>query len=206
MHMRRSMFSLGLLVAAGILMTQFAAAEKAEVAAVGKAAPEFSLQDQTGKTVSLSEYKGKIVVLEWFNEECPFVVKFYDKGDMNKTAEKYAGQDVVWLAINSTSGKTNEANAAVAKKWDMKRPILNDSTGATGRAYGATNTPHMYIINKDGVLAYKGAIDSNKSSKQSDIAGSTNYVAQALDALVAGKSVSEPENKAYGCSVKYAKK
>lgn len=204
--MRRTMFALGLLVAAGILMTQFAAAEKAEVAALGKPAPDFSLQDQTGKTVSLSDFKGKIVVLEWFNEDCPFVVKHYEKGDMNKTAEKYAAQDVVWLAINSTSGKTNETNAKIAEKWNINRPILNDSTGATGRAYGATNTPHMYIINADGVLVYKGAIDSNKSSKQSDIAGATNYVAQALDELKAGKPVSEPETKAYGCSVKYAKK
>src|SRR5688572_18070061 len=106
--MRRTMWTLGLLVVAGMMMTQLAADKKADVAAVGQPAPEFSLQDQTGKTVNLSDYKGKIVVLEWFNEECPFVVKWYSGQDMNKLAEKYASQDVVWLAINSTSGKTNE--------------------------------------------------------------------------------------------------
>src|SRR5690242_19763917 len=119
--MRRSMFALGLLVVAGMLLTQVAA-DKANVATVGKAAPEFTLQDQTGKTVQLSDYKGKIVVLEWFNDECPFVVKWYSGQDMNKLAEKYAAQDVVWLAVNSTSGKNNEANAKVAEKWNIKRP------------------------------------------------------------------------------------
>jgi peroxiredoxin len=202
--MRRTAFSLGLLLAAGMLMTQLAADKpKSGGPAIGSAAPEFSLQDQTGKTVSLADYKGKVVVLEWFNNECPYVVKFYSAGDMNKTADKYASQDVVWLAVNSTSGKDNAANAKVAESWNIKRPILNDADGKVGRAYGATNTPHMYIINKEGNLVYKGAIDSNRSSKQGDIAGSTNYVAQALDEVLAGKTVSEPETKAYGCSVKY---
>jgi peroxiredoxin len=173
---------------------------------VGADAPKFTLKDQTGKDVSLTDFSGKVVVLEWFNEGCPFVVKHYKNGDMNKLADAYKGKDVVWLRINSTAKATQESNAKIAADWKIDGPILLDADGEVGHDYGATNTPHMYIVNKDGVLAYKGAIDSNNSSKQADIAGSTNYVAQALDELVAGKAVSEPENKAYGCSVKYAKK
>lgn len=171
----------------------------------GDVAPDFTLQDQTGKEVSLADYKGKIVVLEWFNEECPFVVKFYKEGHMNKLAEKYKEKDVVWLAINSTSGKSNDSNARIAGEWKIDRPILNDSTGQVGKAYGATNTPHMYVIDKEGKVAYTGAIDSNLSSNTSDIDGATNYVVQALDAVLAGETVTTPKTKAYGCAVKYAK-
>jgi peroxiredoxin len=200
--MHRSLFTLGLLIAAGMLMTQLAA-DSASTATVGKEAPAFSLQDQTGKTVSLSDFKGKVVVLEWFNEGCPFVQKWYSQGDMNKLADKYTAQDVVWLAINSTNGKNNESNAKAAAMWGIKRPILNDSESTVARAYKATNTPEMYIINKEGVLVYKGAIDNKPSNKQADIAGATNYVSAALDEVLAGKSVSTPETKAYGCGVKY---
>ena len=115
----------------------------------------------------------------------------------------YADKGVVWLAINSTSGKTNEDNAAIAAEWNIDRPILNDSAGEVGHAYGATNTPHMYVIDAQGNLAYMGAIDSNSSADAADIAGAENYVAKALDELLAGTSVSKPETKAYGCSVKY---
>lgn len=171
----------------------------------GQAAPAFTLTDQDGKSVSLSDFKGKIVVLEWFNNECPYVKKFYTGGDMNKWASAYGEKGVVWIAINSTNGKTPESNKKVAGEWKMDRLILDDSAGNVGHLYGATNTPNMYIVDKEGNLAYQGAIDNKPSPKQEDIAGATNYVAQALDELLAGKPVSTPETKPYGCGVKYGK-
>jgi len=173
--------------------------------AIGKPAPDFSLQDQDGKTVSLSDYKGKIVVLEWFNDECPFVVKFYKDGHMNQWAEKFAGQDVVWLAVDSSNFTTNEQNKEIAGKWNIKRPILNDSDGKLGKIYQSKNTPTMYIVDKQGNLAYWGGIDDKPSPESSDIAGAKKYVAQALTELTSGKPVSESKTKPYGCSVKYAK-
>jgi peroxiredoxin len=171
----------------------------------GDAAPAFSLMDQNGKTVSLSDQSGKIVVVEWFNNECPFVVKHYKEGHMNQLATKYADKGVVWLAVNSTSGKTADEMKTVAGDWKMTRPILLDTDGSVGHAYGATNTPGMYIIDREGKLAYRGAIDSKPDDKTQSIAGSTNYVEKALDEMLAGKPVSEPMTKMYGCSVKYAK-
>lgn len=174
-------------------------------AKVGEAAPAFTLKDQSGKDVSLSDYKGKIVVLEWFNEDCPYVVKFYGNGKMNEWASKYQGDDVVWLAINSNSGGTQEKNAKVATDWKIERPLLNDSDTKVAKMYGATNTPHMYVIDAEGKLAYKGAIDDKPTAEAGDIEGATNYVAKAVDELKAGTAISTPETKAYGCGVKYAK-
>jgi peroxiredoxin len=171
----------------------------------GDHAPAFALQDQTGRTVSSDELKGKIIVLEWFNDECPYVVKHYQDGHMNKLAEKYMDQGVVWLAIDSTSTHNAEKNKAIAKKWNIDRPILSDASGEVGKAYGSRNTPTMYIIDKEGILVYRGAIDSKSDADTASIAGATNYVAVALDEVLAGKPVSTPETKAYGCSVKYAK-
>jgi peroxiredoxin len=198
--MRKTML-LGLtMVLAMVLNTAALAGAK-----VGQPAPQFTLQDHNGKDVSLSDFKGKIVVLEWFNNECPYVVKHYKEGHMNRLAGKYADKGVVWLAINSTSGKANSDNASIAKEWSMKHPILNDASGTVGKAYGATNTPHMYIVDKNGVLAYSGAIDSDRSADAAKVDGAENYVAKALDALLAGETVANAENKAYGCTVKYAK-
>jgi peroxiredoxin len=171
---------------------------------VGQPAPLFTLQDQDGQTVNLADFQDKVVVLEWFNNDCPYVVKFYKNGHMNKWAQKYAEKDVVWLAVNTTSGRTNESNKSIANEWKIERPILNDAEGRVGQMYGATNTPHMYVINR-GTLVYMGAIDSNRSSNPSDIEGATNYVAKALDEVLAGQSVSEPRTKAYGCSIKYSR-
>jgi peroxiredoxin len=176
-------------------------AQTKAAAKIGEKAPAFSLQDQNGKAISLSDYAGKIVVLEWFNEECPIVQRHYKDDAMNKLASKYKEKGVVWLAISSTSGKTNAANLKADAAWKMNRPILNDSTGKVGHEYGATNTPGMFIINKDGVLAYMGGIDDNINGDKSQV---KNYVAQALDELLAGKAVSEPQTKQYGCTVKYA--
>lgn len=169
----------------------------------GDAAPAFSLKDQSGKTVSLTDYVGKLVVLEWFNNECPFVQKHYTSGNMNKLASAYEAKGVVWLAINSGKGKTADDMKTVAADWKINRPILLDSEGAVGHAYGSKNTPTMYIINKDGKVAYRGAIDNKPIPDPASINGATNYVSKALDELLDGKSVSEPMTKAYGCNVKY---
>jgi peroxiredoxin len=193
------------LLTAAMVASSSTAVESKPVAAVGAPAPAFTLQDQTGKPVSLADFSGKVVVLEWFNNECPFVQKHYKNGDMNRLAKSYTDKGVVWLAINSTKGKTNADNAAISAEWNMSRPILNDATGATGHAYGAKTTPHMYIVGADGKLAYAGAIDDKRSSDSADIASSKNYVSAALDELLAGKAVSQAETASYGCSVKYAK-
>src|SRR3954471_2989466 len=170
----------------------------------GDQAPGFSLTDQNGQTVTNDQLKGKIVVLEWFNNECPYVQKFYKNGQMNEWANTYMGKDVVWLAVNSTSGKTVADNKAISSEWKITRPILSDANGEIGKAYGSKNTPTMYIIDKDGKIAYRGAIDNKSVPDTGAIDGAKNYVAQALDELLAGKPVSEPMTKAYGCNVKYA--
>ncbi len=180
----------------------FTLARAADKPAVGKPAPEFSLQSQDGKTVKLSDYKGKLVVLEWTNPECPFVKRHYEHKTMNTLADEYKDNDVVWLAINSTSNATSEANRKWSEQAGLSRPVLDDSKGTVGRLYGATNTPHMYIVDKGGNLAYIGAIDNDPDGSRDS--GKVNYVKKALDELLAGKSVSEPETKAYGCGVHYA--
>ena len=202
-----SFAALAVLGSAGLLATSAAQADEkkngaSSPVAIGGQAPTFQLKDQNGKTVDLSDYKDKVVVLEWFNNECPFVVKHYQTGAMNQTAQKYSDKDVVWLAINTTNNHNSEHNKKIAGEWSIDRPILDDSEGKVGRMYGAKTTPHMFVINK-GTIVYNGAIDSNRSSKSSDIASSENYVAKALDEVLAGQTVSNPETKPYGCSVKY---
>ena len=200
------MFKRSLIAAAAFgLMISAASSSVRAAVEIGQAAPEFSLTDQNGKTVKLSDFAGKVVVLEWFNDGCPYVVKHYKGGAMNATAAKYAEKGVVWLAVNSTNTATGANNKKVAGEWKIDRPILDDHDGKTGHAYGAKNTPQMYVVDKDGKLVYKGAIDSNNSSSADDVSGATNYVAKALDEVTAGKPVTQGETKAYGCSVKYAK-
>ena len=199
-----------MLVCAGVLLvacvvTFTTAGEKSgkPAAQVGQPAPQFALQDQNGKSVSLSDYAGKIVVLEWFNNECPYVQRHYKgESDMNATASKLAEKGVVWLAINSTSGKTPDDNKQVAAEWKMDRPILDDASGNVGHLYGAKTTPHMFVIDKTGTLAYVGAIDNNANG---DKKTPVNYVDKAVTEILSGQSVSEPQTKSYGCSVKYAK-
>lgn len=189
-----------LLTAVALVSATIAQTKPATSAKTGEKAPAFTLEDQAGKKVSLSDFPGKVIVLEWFNEECPIVQRCYQDGAMNKLAGKYMEKGVVWLAINSTSDKDNAANKKADAAWKMARPILNDSAGTVGHAYGATNTPGMFVINKEGALAYMGAIDDNHTG---DMKEPKNYVAQALDELLAGKPVSQPQTKQYGCSVKY---
>ncbi len=179
----------------------------------GKPAPDFSLSDEQGKTVKLSDFKGKTVVLEWLNEGCPFVQKHYhDSGNLPALQKKYTDKKVVWLSIvSSAEGKQGywatgeEARAFKAQQKAAMTHILKDADGAVGRAYGAKTTPHMFIIDAKGVLAYQGAIDDKASTKARDIPKAKNWVAQALDEILAKKPVSVSDTKPYGCSVKYAK-
>lgn len=205
MKSRTMMLGVAAVVAcAAIFVSRGIADDKADkaVAAVGQAAPAFELKDQNGQPVSLTQFSDKVVVLEWFNNECPFVKKQYKNGDMNTLASKYTSQGVVWLAVDSTHSHDSEHNKKVAGEWSMNRPILSDTDGTVGHLYGAKTTPHMYVINK-GTLVYKGAIDSIASPDSEDIAKADNYVAKALDEVLAGKPVSTPETKSYGCGVKY---
>jgi peroxiredoxin len=181
----------------------------ADSPANGAAAPDFSVTDSKGKTQSVSQYKGKTVVLEWFNPSCPFVVKHYGSGNMQKLQEEYTGKGVVWLTIDSSApGKEGHLTAEQAEKqiteWKMKSSaLLLDPDGKAGQTYGAKNTPHMFIIDPEGKVIYQGAIDSKPSAKPEDIASSTNYVKVALDESMGGKPVSNASTKPYGCSVKY---
>lgn len=181
-------------------------AKQTEAAAkIGSIAPAFTLTDTDGKTISLSDFAGKIVVVTWFNPGCPFVKKHFENGastfnDLNK---KYGEQGVVFVAINSGApgkeGAGKEANSSVRKDWKIEFPILLDESGKVGKLYGAKRTPEMFIINKDGTLAYHGAIDDEPGKN----IGKTNYVAKALDEILAGKPVTTTQTKPYGCTVKY---
>ena len=176
---------------------------------VGDVAPEFTAKDSTGKDVSLNTFKGKIVVLEWFNPNCPFVKKFYKNGDMQKFQETLAAKGVVWLTVNSSaSGRSGHLSPEEAqetrKELGMKSTaFILDENGKVGKAFGARTTPHMYIVGTDGKVAYAGAIDSEASTSANDIAGATNYVLAATEELLAGKPVAVASTEPYGCSVKY---
>lgn len=177
--------------------------EKTEVK-IGAKAPEFTLKDTDGKEHSLSSLSGKIVVLEWFNPDCPFVIKQHEKTTtMADLAKKY-GDKVVFLAINSGApgvmGSGQERNAKAKTEWKIDYPILLDESGEVGKAYQSKNTPTMYVIDTAGNLAYWGAIDDDSGPEK---AGKTNYVGKALDELLAGKPVSQSKTKAYGCNVHY---
>ena len=181
----------------------------ADVPPVGSAAPDFSAPDTNGKTQSLSEYKGKYVVLEWFNPECPFVKKHYGSDNMQKLQSEYTGKGVVWLTIDSNApGSEGNITAEQAKKimesWKTKQTaLLLDPDSKVAKLYGAKNTPNMVVISPEGKIVYEGAIDSKASPNPADIPSSTNYVKAALDESLAGKPVSNPTTKPYGCSVKY---
>ncbi len=178
-------------------------------AEVGKPAPDFKLKDLDGKEVSLSSFKGKTVILEWFNPECPFVKKSHTKGSLKGLASTMTDKGVVWLAINSgAAGKQGagvEKNKTGAEALAVKNPILLDESGEVGKMYGATNTPHMFVIDPSGVLVYAGAIDNSPDGEGESPEGGklVNYVTDAIAALDAKRAVATPSTKAYGCSVKY---
>lgn len=176
---------------------------------IGKLAPAFSLPAASGKTITSTQFKDKVVVLEWLNHGCPFVRKHYDSNNMQALQKKYLAQGVVWLSIiSSAPGKqghvTAKAAADEAKKYNSEASeILIDEDGTVGRAFEAKVTPHMYVIGKDGRIFYHGAIDSIASADIDDVAKAENYVAQALDATIKGEKIKIASTKAYGCGVKY---
>jgi peroxiredoxin len=177
----------------------------------GIVAPDFTLKSAGTKDgeVKLSNYKGKIVVLEWLNHGCPFVRKHYDSGNMQALQSKYVSKNVIWLSvISSAPGKqgfvtADEAREDMVKNKSGANNVLLDPTGEVGQLYGAKTTPHMFIIDKEGVLVYQGAIDDKADANKDSIAGAKNYVAEALDLTLANKKVSQATTKAYGCGVKY---
>jgi peroxiredoxin len=181
----------------------------AEVPPVGTAAPDFSLTDSNGKAHSLSQYKGKYVVLEWFNPECPFVKKHYGSDNMQKLQQEYTSKGVVWLTIDSNApgaegNMTPEQAQKIMSSWKTHQTaLLLDPESKVARSYGAKNTPDMIVINPEGKIVYEGAIDNKATPNPNDIPSSTNYVKAALDESLAGKPVSNPTTKPYGCSVKY---
>jgi peroxiredoxin len=176
---------------------------------VGSPAPDFTLTSVDGKKVNLSEYKGKVVVLEWFNPGCPFVQKHYKPHHMQDLQAQYTAKGVVWLSINSTNPSHQdyrEPAKALQQAKDMglnSTALLPDPDGSVGKNYGAKATPHMFIVDANGNVAYEGAIDDTPSPN-SDPAKAKNYVQQALDEILAGKPVSTPSTKQYGCGIKYA--
>ncbi|MEN6306344.1 MAG: redoxin domain-containing protein [Anaerohalosphaeraceae bacterium] len=167
------------------------------------AAPMFTLNSQDGKEVKLADYKGKIVVLEWFNYDCPFVQAHYKAETFKKLADKYAKQKVVWFAVNSTHYATAKANQDFVAQHKLPYAILLDADGKTGKAYGAKTTPHVYVIDAKGRIVYHGAADNAPLGKTPANQTYTNYVEKAIDELLAGKPVTTPMVKPYGCSVKY---
>src|SRR2546423_14764024 len=192
-----------------LTLAAFTALFAADSPAVGTNAPDFSLTDSKGKTQSVSQYKGKYVVLEWFNPECPFVKKHYGSGNMQKLQEEFTGKGIVWLSFDSSAPglegnlTAEQANAKMADWKTKQTALVLDPDGKAGRTYGAKNTPHMFVINPEGKIVYEGAIDSKATPNPSDISSSTNYVKVALEESLAGKTVSNANTKPYGCSVKY---
>ena len=177
---------------------------------VGQPAPDFSLPDTNGQAHQLSQYKGKWVVLEWYNPDCPFVRKHYGSGNMQSLQKEFTAKGVVWLSIDSSAPgqegnyPADKLNEIASSQGVSRTALLLDPDGKVGHAYGAKTTPDMYIINPEGKLVYEGAIDSKPTTVVADLKTATNYVKVALDSSMTGKSVSQTVTRPYGCSVKYA--
>lgn len=195
-----------ILVAACLAFASVAAGAAAQV---GQPAPAFTATDASGRTVNLADFKGRHVVLEWVNPECPFVRKHYDSANMQGTQQDAVAKGAVWLTVNSTAPEHGEYKTpAVMARWMQEHKAaatatLMDGDGRIGRAYGARTTPHLYIVDPQGTLVYAGGIDSKPSANPADIAGATNYVKAALAEVRAGKPISQPTTRPYGCSIKY---
>lgn len=176
---------------------------------LGKPAPDFTAADTHGKPVKLSSLKGKLVILEWSNHQCPYVRKHYGAGNMQKTQEAAKALGVTWITIiSSAPGEQGHVNASEANKLTVERKakpdhVVLDPKGQIGRLYAARVTPHMFVIGTDGALLYKGAIDSIRSSRQSDIPNAKNYVTAALGEIKAGRQVADADTVAYGCTIHY---
>ena len=199
------------LVKAAVTMGFLAAASSAMAAAdLNQPAPTFDAVGADGKPVKLSDFKGKTVVLEWTNHECPFVAKHYDSGNMPTLQKDAAGKGVVWMQVlSSAPGKQGHVDGVTAQKLNANRKAapaftVLDPDGKIGKMYGAQTTPHMFIVNAAGQLVYKGGIDSIPTAKKEDLAKAENYVSAALTAISTGKPVEKASTKPYGCSIKYA--
>lgn len=173
------------------------------------AAPPFAAKNLAGESVSLAGLKGKVIVLEWVNFDCPFVKKHYSSGNMQKLQQTYTAKGVVWLTVNSSApGKPGHLNAAALatrakQEGNQASHVLIDADGSVGRAFGAKVTPHLFIIGSDGLIHYDGAIDSTPSTESADVASAEPWFANALEAVLAGKPVANARTKPYGCGVKY---
>lgn len=184
-------------------------ASAAGASTIGKAAPEFTLKDTSGKSVKLSDFRGRHVVLEWVNPECPYVQKHYESGNMQGLQKDYTSTNTVWLTINSTREGHGEYKAPpVMADWmkSMKAAptaTLLDPDGKVGRAYDARTTPHMYIVDPKGQLVYAGAIDDKRSTNRADVKTAKNFVRAAMTEALAGKPVTTASTTAYGCTIKY---
>ncbi|MDP3613209.1 MAG: thioredoxin family protein [Rubrivivax sp.] len=199
-----------LLLAAAVATTLGLATGAARAnATVGQPAPAFTATDTSGKAVSLADFKGKHVVLQWVNPGCPYVVKHYGSANMQGTQKEATAKGVVWLTVNSTAPEHSDYKAPSAlAQWMQSQKAaasatLMDPDGKVGRAYGARTTPHMYIVDPKGVLVYAGGIDNKPSSNPADVATATNHVKVALAETLAGKPVTQAATRPYGCSVKY---
>lgn len=198
------------LLSAFVTLSAFMAMPAFAAAVVGQPAPSFSGTDTKGVVHTLESFKGKTLVLEWTNHECPFVKKHYSIGSMQATQKEATADGVVWVrVISSAPGKQGNLSPADADRIASEQNVsatatLLDADGTIGKAYGAKTTPHMFVINPESVVVYAGAIDSDTSSDSTKVAGATNYVKAALADLKAGRAVATASTKPYGCSVKYA--
>jgi peroxiredoxin len=207
---RRRVLAIGLYCAAAIITLRAGVQPASAEARIGAAAPAFTLTDSNGRSLSLADFKGKTMVLEWTNHDCPYVGKHYRGNNMQALQKKWTKQGVVWLSvISSAPGREGHVTAAQANQLTAERgaapsAVLLDPTGQVGHAYGARATPHMYVINGEGALVYMGGIDDQPSARIEDLKGARNFVDAALSEIAQGKPVSVSASRAYGCSIKYA--
>ena len=192
--------AVGLILGVGVVMAQVVS---------NQTAPNFTLTDSNGQNHSLSDYKGKFVVLEWFNPDCPFVKKHYNSGNMQNLQKEYTAKGVIWLSVNSSApGKQGSYTPQGFNQFEKDKgasatTVLLDTDGKVGHLYGAQTTPHLFIIDPRGTLIYQGAIDDTPSADVADVKTAKNYVSAALDEAMSGKPVAINTTKSYGCSVKY---
>ncbi len=206
---RRRMLAIGLCCATTILALSAGMQPATAQARIGAPAPAFTLTDSSDRALSLADFKGKTVVLEWTSHDCPYVGKHYRGNNMQALQKKWTGQGVVWLSVISSAPglpghvSSQQANKLTADRGAAPTAVLFDPTGKVGRAYGARTTPHMYVISGEGALVYMGGIDDQPTARLKDLKGARNFVDEALNEIVQGKPVSATASRAYGCSIKY---